>query len=80
MVSLSESFVIAVPESALLQVALWYHSRWQPKNSRPGIVEGVVGLVGNTPLVRITSLSEATGCEASSSRQSPLSTSPHKHA
>ncbi|KAG0174992.1 hypothetical protein DFQ28_003427 [Apophysomyces sp. BC1034] len=28
----------------------------------PGIVDGVDGLIGNTPLVKIRSLSEATGC------------------
>ncbi|KAL9105514.1 MAG: hypothetical protein Q9187_008698, partial [Circinaria calcarea] len=28
-----------------------------------GIVEGIEGTIGNTPLVRIKSLSEATGCE-----------------
>ena len=26
-------------------------------------VQGLAGLIGNTPLVRIASLSEATGCE-----------------
>lgn len=30
---------------------------------RPGIVHGVAGLIGNTPLMRIESLSELTGCE-----------------
>ena len=29
-----------------------------------GCGDGVLGAVGNTPLVRIASLSEATGCEA----------------
>lgn len=60
-----DSFVIAEAHIALLQVALWFRSRWHPDRARPGIVEGVAGLVGNTPLVRIISLSEATGCEAS---------------
>lgn len=34
-------------------------SKRSPKN-------GVVGAIGNTPLIRINSLSEATGCEATS--------------
>lgn len=29
----------------------------------PAIVDGVEGCIGNTPLLRIKSLSEATGCE-----------------
>ncbi|KAI8463680.1 MAG: cysteine synthase [Monoraphidium minutum] len=29
----------------------------------PGPVDGVLGAIGNTPLIRIRSLSEATGCE-----------------
>ena len=62
---LSDSSVIAEADFALMQVALWFRSRCQPRGVRPGVVEGVAGLVGNTPLVRITSLSEATGCEAS---------------
>jgi len=28
-----------------------------------GVVDGVLGAIGNTPLIRIRSLSEATGCE-----------------
>lgn len=35
---------------------------------RPGIVHGVAGLIGNTPLMRIESLSELTGCEMLVSR------------
>ncbi|KDD75639.1 pyridoxal-phosphate dependent enzyme [Helicosporidium sp. ATCC 50920] len=38
--------------------------RWQPHPSPPSeIADGLLGLIGNTPLVRIRSLSEATGCE-----------------
>ena len=29
----------------------------------PAIVDGIEGCIGNTPLIRIKSLSEATGCE-----------------
>jgi cysteine synthase A len=29
----------------------------------PPIVDGIEGCIGNTPLIRIKSLSEATGCE-----------------
>jgi uncharacterized membrane protein len=32
-------------------------------NIQPEIARGVVELIGNTPLVRINSLSDATGCE-----------------
>ncbi|KAF8985558.1 hypothetical protein BGZ46_003564 [Entomortierella lignicola] len=36
----------------------------QPKADRSGaICDGVAGLIGNTPMMRIKSLSEATGCE-----------------
>lgn len=35
---------------------------------RPGVVKGVQGLIGNTPLMRIESLSELTGCEILVSR------------
>lgn len=33
-----------------------------PDDMQPDIVEGVDGLIGNTPLMKIRSLSEATGC------------------
>ena len=31
--------------------------------SSPGITAGFVGAVGNTPLIRLNALSDATGCE-----------------
>ncbi|EFR02128.1 cysteine synthase 2 [Nannizzia gypsea CBS 118893] len=34
-----------------------------PKPQPPPIVDGIEGCIGNTPMVRIRSLSEATGCE-----------------
>lgn len=34
-----------------------------PRSGPPAIVDGVEGCIGNTPLLRIKSLSEATGCE-----------------
>lgn len=34
-----------------------------PRTGPPAIVEGVEGCIGNTHLLRIKSLSEATGCE-----------------
>ena len=37
-------------------------TRWAGPE-RPGIVDGLAGLVGGTPLVRIGSLSDATGRE-----------------
>lgn len=33
------------------------------RSGPPTIVDGVEGCIGNTPLLRIKSLSEATGCE-----------------
>ena len=33
------------------------------RNKYSGIVDGIEGTIGNTPLIRIKSLSEATGCE-----------------
>ncbi|KAK9765000.1 Cysteine synthase 2 [Basidiobolus ranarum] len=48
-----------------LATQLWSH-RNTPKKSKKAekhIVDGVEGLIGNTPLMRIKSLSEATGCE-----------------
>src|SRR6266542_751717 len=40
------------------------NTRKQPSDVRSGdIVDGIEGLIGNTPLMRIKSLSDATGCE-----------------
>lgn len=39
---------------------------------RPGVVDGLAGLVGGTPLVRIGSLSDATGREVSGFLCCPL--------
>lgn len=33
------------------------------RSGPPAIVEGIQGCIGNTPLFRIKSLSDATGCE-----------------
>lgn len=33
------------------------------RSGPPAIVEGIEGCIGNTPLFRIKSLSDATGCE-----------------
>lgn len=33
------------------------------RHGPPAIVDGIEGCIGNTPLLRIKSLSEATGCE-----------------
>lgn len=38
-------------------------TRLPSKLRPPPIVDGIEGCIGNTPLVRIRSLSEATGCE-----------------
>ena len=37
----------------------------------PAKVQGLAGLIGNTPLVRIATLSVATGCEVNASPASP---------
>lgn len=49
----------ARPQST--RCALWLPHAPAP---RAGGGDGVLGAVGNTPLLRIASLSEATGCEA----------------
>lgn len=47
----------------------WIKPKYVDKKKSPGFVrsmeiaDGVVGLIGNTPLMRIKSLSKATGCE-----------------
>jgi hypothetical protein len=35
----------------------------EEKDSKPVVREGVCGLIGNTSLVKVNSLSESTGCE-----------------
>jgi len=42
---------------------LWQASKDARGTKQSGIVAGIAGLIGNTPLVRIRSLSELTGCE-----------------
>lgn len=37
----------------------------------PAKVQGLAGLIGNTPLIRVASLSEATGCEVNASAATP---------
>ncbi|KAL4883731.1 tryptophan synthase beta subunit-like PLP-dependent enzyme [Aspergillus karnatakaensis] len=39
------------------------HSGLVARHGPPAIVEGIEGCIGNTPLLRIKSLSDATGCE-----------------
>lgn len=49
----------------------WWRSLWasllqgrgSQKHVAPAVVHGVAGAIGNTPLIRIASLSDATGCE-----------------
>ena len=43
--------------------SIWADLRGRTCTSAPAVVNGVVGAIGNTPLIRINSLSEATGCE-----------------
>ena len=63
----------AAAAGAASAVLAWYLWAWpQPGKgghgttaNRPQVAQGLLGLVGRTPLVRIKSLSEATGCEVS---------------
>jgi len=50
----------------------WRHltvDRWRCDDERGSVADGVAGLVGHTPIVRIRSLSEATGCEVRASER-----------
>ena len=51
-----------VTGSVLTVIATFYLYREKETNARRNVVDGVDGLIGNTPLMRIRSLSEATGC------------------
>ncbi|KAJ1958738.1 Cysteine synthase 2 [Linderina pennispora] len=53
---------IAAPAAALALYIAW-RTLATRERTRPEPINGVVGLIGNTPLIRINSLSEATGCE-----------------
>ena len=58
-----------------LQAVTWYLERdfsSNKKSVKKGIANGVVDLVGNTPLLRIKSLSERTGCEVGGYTTPPL--------
>ena len=52
----------AVGAAATAAAAYWFDWRWRGPE-RPGVAHGVAGLVGGTPLLRIASLSAATGCD-----------------
>ena len=45
-----------------LLLKLWLDRDNDRQQKELGYVDGVDGLIGNTPLMRIKSLSEATGC------------------
>ena len=45
-----------------LLLKLWLDRDNDKQQKELGYVDGVDGLIGNTPLMRIKSLSEATGC------------------
>ncbi|KAJ1988565.1 Cysteine synthase 2 [Coemansia umbellata] len=56
--------VAAALVSAAVGYQLWrLLSRPASSSTEEAIADGVTGLIGNTPLLRIRSLSEATGCE-----------------
>lgn len=52
--------------SAILTAYIMQH-RHRKRDYVAPITQGVLGAIGNTPLIRINSLSEATGCEVSCS-------------
>ena len=58
--TIAAAFLLGVAVST--GVRLWLRSY---KHEKEGFVRGVEGLVGNTPLILIKSLSEATGCKVS---------------
>ncbi|KAI7893066.1 tryptophan synthase beta subunit-like PLP-dependent enzyme [Mucor mucedo] len=71
--STSQALVIGLLSGAAMTVlATGLFSYWRPETKaeevkheeemQPDIVDGVAGLIGNTPLMKIKSLSEATGC------------------
>lgn len=63
-----QSLVVGFLSGAALTLGVLYitlrrrrdHGKHSPRSAE--IVDGVDGLIGNTPLMRIRSLSEATGC------------------
>ena len=48
-------------EAAAEKRSLLVHDR--PASAEPNIPDGIEGCIGNTPLFKIKSLSDATGCE-----------------
>ncbi|CDS08475.1 hypothetical protein LRAMOSA09837 [Lichtheimia ramosa] len=57
-----QSLAIGLVTGSLLTVIATFYLH-REKETRPrNVVDGVDGLIGNTPLMRIRSLSEATGC------------------
>ncbi|KAJ1950552.1 Cysteine synthase 2 [Linderina macrospora] len=54
---------LAVPAATLALYVAWRTLSTRTTPSRAPPINGVVGLIGNTPLIRINSLSDATGCE-----------------
>ncbi|KAF0477930.1 PALP-domain-containing protein [Gigaspora margarita] len=52
--------VLTISTNSLLN---WIKKKQDVVDKTEEIADGIVGLIGNTPLMRIKSLSEATGCE-----------------
>lgn len=57
-----QSLVIGLITGSLLTVIATFYLYKEKEASARSVVDGVDGLIGNTPLMRIRSLSEATGC------------------
>lgn len=57
-----QSLAIGLVTGSLLTVIATFYLYKKKETSSRSIVDGVDGLIGNTPLMRIRSLSEATGC------------------
>ncbi|PNH08492.1 Cysteine synthase 2 [Tetrabaena socialis] len=55
------ALALALAAGAGATICFLCMTTWNRRDAE--VREGVLGLVGNTPLVRIASLSEATGCE-----------------
>lgn len=57
-----QSLAIGLVTGSLLTVIATFYLYKKKETNSTSIVDGVDGLIGNTPLMRIRSLSEATGC------------------
>ncbi|KAG5187667.1 putative cysteine synthase [Tribonema minus] len=59
----SVAYACAAAAAGAAAVSLWSYRRRKRQRTRLSIAEGYTGLIGNTPMVRLHSLSDATGCD-----------------